>query len=79
MRGAGKSVPLFLCCFIHRGATSLFVGVPGTASRNVTRVWLSFGCLPVCMQVLCIQGFLTCRKHAERILLLVEMMQVRVR
>lgn len=27
-------------------------------------------------QVLCIQGFLTCRKHAERIILLVEMMQV---
>ncbi|CAI7780758.1 unnamed protein product [Closterium sp. NIES-54] len=26
-------------------------------------------------KVLCIQGFLTCRKHAERILLLVEMMQ----
>jgi len=29
-------------------------------------------------QVLCIQGFLTCRKHAERIILLVEMLQVRV-
>lgn len=28
------------------------------------------------VQVLCIQGFLTCRKHAERIILLVEMMQV---
>jgi phosphatidylinositol 4-kinase len=28
------------------------------------------------MQVLCIQGFLTCRKHAERIILLVEMLQV---
>lgn len=28
------------------------------------------------LQVLCIQGFLTCRKHAERIILLVEMMQV---
>ncbi|KAL5703788.1 1-phosphatidylinositol 4-kinase [Ranunculus cassubicifolius] len=27
-------------------------------------------------KVLCIQGFLTCRKHAERIILLVEMMQV---
>lgn len=27
-------------------------------------------------QVLCIQGFLTCRKHAERIILLVEMLQV---
>lgn len=26
-------------------------------------------------KVLCIQGFLTCRKHAERIILLVEMMQ----
>ncbi|KAK6152987.1 hypothetical protein DH2020_012626 [Rehmannia glutinosa] len=26
-------------------------------------------------QVLCIQGFLTCRKHAERIILLVEMLQ----
>lgn len=33
---------------------------------------LSFSCL----QVLCIQGFLTCRKHAERIILLVEMLQV---
>lgn len=29
-----------------------------------------------CNQVLCIQGFLTCRKHAERIILLVEMLQV---
>lgn len=29
-----------------------------------------------CLQVLCIQGFLTCRKHAERIILLVEMLQV---
>lgn len=28
------------------------------------------------IQVLCIQGFLTCRKHAERIILLVEMLQV---
>jgi len=28
------------------------------------------------LQVLCIQGFLTCRKHAERIILLVEMLQV---
>lgn len=27
------------------------------------------------MQVLCIQGFLACRKHADRIILLVEMMQ----
>jgi phosphatidylinositol 4-kinase len=27
-------------------------------------------------KVLCIQGFLTCRKHAERIILLVEMLQV---
>jgi phosphatidylinositol kinase/protein kinase (PI-3 family) len=27
-------------------------------------------------KVLCIQGFLLCRKHAERIILLVEMMQV---
>lgn len=27
------------------------------------------------MQVLCIQGFLECRKHADRIILLVEMMQ----
>ncbi|MQM08520.1 hypothetical protein Taro_041375, partial [Colocasia esculenta] len=26
-------------------------------------------------KVLCIQGFLTCRKHAERIILLVEMLQ----
>ncbi len=26
-------------------------------------------------QVLCIQGFLACRKHADRIILLVEMMQ----
>lgn len=30
----------------------------------------------LCVQVLCIQGFLTCRKHAERIILLVEMLQV---
>lgn len=30
----------------------------------------------MCLQVLCIQGFLTCRKHAERIILLVEMLQV---
>ncbi|KAL3584281.1 hypothetical protein D5086_015342 [Populus alba] len=29
-------------------------------------------------KVLCIQGFLTCRKHAERIILLVEMLQVRL-
>ena len=29
------------------------------------------------IQVLCIQGFLTCRKHAERIILLVEMLQVK--
>ncbi|KAH9669048.1 phosphatidylinositol 4-kinase beta 1 [Citrus sinensis] len=28
-------------------------------------------------KVLCIQGFLTCRKHAERIILLVEMLQCR--
>lgn len=28
-----------------------------------------------CLQVLCIQGFLACRKHADRIILLVEMMQ----
>uniref|UniRef100_A0A1D1Z1U7 1-phosphatidylinositol 4-kinase n=2 Tax=Anthurium amnicola TaxID=1678845 RepID=A0A1D1Z1U7_9ARAE len=28
-----------------------------------------------CFKVLCIQGFLTCRKHAERIILLVEMFQ----
>ena len=28
----------------------------------------------LCLQVLCIQGFLACRKHADRILLLVEMM-----
>ena len=28
-------------------------------------------------QVLCIQGFLAARKHAEQILLLAEMMQVR--
>ncbi|KAL5982658.1 hypothetical protein ACLOJK_016733 [Asimina triloba] len=27
------------------------------------------------LEVLCIQGFLTCRKHAERIILLVEMLQ----
>ncbi|MCH86517.1 phosphatidylinositol 4-kinase beta 1-like, partial [Trifolium medium] len=27
-------------------------------------------------KVLCIQGFLTCRKHAERIILLVEMLQI---
>lgn len=27
------------------------------------------------VQVLCIQGFLACRKHADRIILLVEMMQ----
>lgn len=27
------------------------------------------------MQVLCIQGFLACRKHADRVVLLVEMMQ----
>ena len=27
------------------------------------------------LQVLCIQGFLACRKHADRIILLVEMMQ----
>ena len=27
------------------------------------------------MQVLCIQGFLACRKHADRVILLVEMMQ----
>lgn len=27
-----------------------------------------------CLQVLCIQGFLVCRKHADRILLLAEMM-----
>ncbi|GFY91277.1 phosphatidylinositol 4-OH kinase beta1 [Actinidia rufa] len=27
-------------------------------------------------KVLCIQGFLTCRKHAERVILLVEMLQV---
>ena len=27
------------------------------------------------LQVLCIQGFLACRKHADRIVLLVEMMQ----
>lgn len=32
--------------------------------------------LPCLVQVLCIQGFLTCRKQSERILLLVEMMQV---
>ena len=31
----------------------------------------------LCIQVLCIQGFLTCRKHAERIILLVEMVQVK--
>jgi hypothetical protein len=30
-------------------------------------------------QVLCIQGFLAARKHAEQILLLAEMMQVRLR
>lgn len=28
------------------------------------------------VQYLCIEGFLTCRKNAERIILLVEMMQV---
>ena len=28
----------------------------------------------MCVQVLCIQGFLVCRKHADRILLLAEMM-----
>ena len=27
-----------------------------------------------CLQVLCIQGFLACRKHADRIILLVDMM-----
>lgn len=27
------------------------------------------------LQVLCIQGFLACRKHADRVILLVEMMQ----
>lgn len=30
---------------------------------------------PTVSQVLCIQGFLACRKHADRVLLLVEMMQ----
>ncbi|KAJ9564821.1 hypothetical protein OSB04_000787 [Centaurea solstitialis] len=38
-----------------------------------------FSCLwclsDLCLQVLCIQGFLTCRKHADRIILLVEMLQ----
>ncbi|KAE9449835.1 hypothetical protein C3L33_18259, partial [Rhododendron williamsianum] len=29
-------------------------------------------------KVLCIQGFLTCRKHAERIILLVEMLQLKL-
>lgn len=37
-------------------------------------VKITFLLLP--SQVLCIQGFLTCRKHAERIILLVEMLQV---
>lgn len=40
-------------------------------------VFISFCSLPT-FQVLCIQGFLTCRKHAERIILLVEMLQVRL-
>lgn len=45
-------------------------------------IWTSFSILCAlcffisCLQVLCIQGFLTCRKHAERIILLVEMLQV---
>ena len=34
------------------------------------------GALSPVIQVLCIQGFLTCRKHAESIILLVEMLQV---
>lgn len=29
-------------------------------------------------QRLCIHGFLACRKHAERIIVLIEMMQVRL-
>ena len=37
------------------------------SSVNLTR--------PIVLQVLCIQGFLACRKHADRVLLLVEMMQ----
>ena len=30
---------------------------------------------PACWQVLCLQGFLAARKHADRIILLAEMMQ----
>ena len=41
------------------------------SSERVTR----FLTLKHIGQVLCIQGFLACRKHADRIILLVEMMQ----
>ncbi|GJY39496.1 phosphatidylinositol 4-kinase beta 1 isoform X3, partial [Tanacetum coccineum] len=45
------------------------------AQRNFVESMAGYSLVCYLLQVLCIQGFLTCRKHAERIILLVEMLQ----
>lgn len=62
-------VSVMMCCMHHKMDSRR----TAVCSRKVHGVTLKG--LSQWLQVLCIQGFLACRKHADRIILLVEMMQ----